>query len=250
MNYDALNAFYDKIGINSFYNNLNTLKAKYNLQYLHSNIIRIPDGDIRHNSLRIIFNNNELVKTITESNNVIYKLFKASGKNNNTNYITQSISDSTHNRIVSTVLVKIRSYEESSVIFGYKPTKKEMFESGNFFNIEDFDVQYLCKKDGKIRDVIVIKYKNRAFKFSIDDVEFHYPDIEKLLNLKGYNKPKDRKIRIGDNVILRNNKGTRFQLKQKFKVTGTLNIGGNKYASVTADNLNTIITQRKLKKIV
>lgn len=108
------------------------------------------------------------------------------------------------------VRVKITNYEKSSELFGYKPTKKAMFESktsdneksNNFlYDIEQICENFISKKDGKTYNVVILKLKSKnnevikKLKFVEEDLEFVYPDLDKFF--KSITIPKDRKIKSG-----------------------------------------------------
>ncbi len=130
-----------------------------------------------------------------------------------------------NDRFTNGVFIKIKDYKLSSTIFGYKLSKKAMMESGNLYLMDTIHEDYLCKKDGVNRDVFEISNGEKKLKFVIDDLEFIYPDIDKLM--KGYNAPKDRIIKKGSNVSLVRNGGLRLPVKAKGVVLEVVNSSEN-----------------------
>lgn len=98
--------------------------------------------------------------------------------------------------------VKIKDYKESSTLFGLGPSKKRMYEqslNGETFFINEILMDYPCKYNNQERNIVEVINNNRALKFTVEDLEFIYPDISKLL--KGINFPKDRTI-TRDKVVV------------------------------------------------
>lgn len=145
-----------------------------------------------------------------------YPLFNHSRSISNTNQIISAIENYYY--------VKIKSYEESSRIFKYKPVKKQMFISNSFdetfnmvknnnpsfseeqvlneaykakkkkYQITKLHFNWLCKEDNVVRDVVEVydAETKKNLKFIFDDVEFIGINFEKLikgLNAKTYIKP-------------------------------------------------------------
>ena len=138
--------------------------------------------------------------------------------------------------------VKVKSFEESAYLFGFKPTKVEMMElskdtmdntkpeypkkiEGRLFNISNVLPNFECKKDGVKRDIVEIEYKDRNLKFLIEDLEFVYPDIEGLV--QGYNEPKDRKIKVGKTIKIKDSRGSRLPHKYIGKITAIVPMSNN-----------------------
>jgi len=172
------------------------------------------------------------------------------------------------------IKVKIINYEKSSELFGYKPTKKAMFESkisdnnknNNFlYDIEEICENFVSKKDGKTYNVVVLKLKNenneiiKKLKFVEEDLEFIYPDLYKFF--KSITVPKDRNIKNGSickiiddrkipisrNSVVKVINISSFNTKTKLlngKLTKT-----KSYAHVLFDNKEYTINSNKLKVI-
>lgn len=121
-----------------------------------------------------------------------------------------------HNKLICNLYVKILNYEESSSLFGFKPTKKEMM--GKYYKIDNIDYNQICKKDDIERSVVEV-YNNelgKNFKFILSDLEVQIPDLTEFI--KGYNPPKDRNVKVGLNVKVINNKLTRLNIGDRLKV--------------------------------
>jgi hypothetical protein len=147
--------------------------------------------------------------------------------------------------------VKIKSFQESADLFGYKPTKEFMMKSGQQFEISNMILDYTCKKDGIIRNVVEVIFKDKALKFLPEDLEFIYPDLELLR--KGYTEPLDRKIKKGSNVKVVDDRGIPFKKNTRLKVNTVITVGhssfGRKYCSILNDYKEYLIPTKKLKVV-
>jgi hypothetical protein len=74
--------------------------------------------------------------------------------------------------------VKIKDFKESSDIFGYRKTKESVV--GNIFSYVAIEKGYTCKKDGKVRDTIVVDLGKSDFRFVLSDVEFVLPQVNRV----------------------------------------------------------------------
>lgn len=144
--------------------------------------------------------------------------------------------------------VTIKDYNQSSDLFGYKPSKKEMMESGGKFDISGVFEGFVCKKDGLPRDVVEVIYKGRRMKFLVDDLTFNFPNFPTMF--KGYSIPKNRVVRKGVKASLKDNRRTGLKRDSVCMVINTTKVGSKKYATVEFDNkLIKIIPSNKLKVI-
>ncbi len=147
--------------------------------------------------------------------------------------------------------VKIKSFQESADLFGYKPTKEFMMKSAQQFEIGNVMIDYTCKKDGEIRSVVEVIFKDKALKFLPEDLEFIYPDLELLR--KGYTEPLDRKIKKGSKVKVVDDRRIPFKKNTKLKVNTVITVGhssfSRKYCSVLNDYKEYLIPIKKLKVV-
>lgn len=143
-------------------------------------------------------------------------------------------------------VVKIKSFEESADIFGYRQLKKIMCESESYFTIKNIEGKHICKKDGVARFIVEVERNNRNYKFLASDMEFFLPPIDILL--KGYIKPKDKRIKNNSTVKVINDKGIRIPKNSVALVTSLVKTSSNvKYANVAFNNKNYIINLKQLK---
>jgi hypothetical protein len=84
--------------------------------------------------------------------------------------------------------VKIKDYQKSADIFGYKPSKKEMFESNSLFKINNILPKYESKKTNTTLDVVELDNGVKSLKFVIEDLEFIFNEP------KGFTIPSKIKI--------------------------------------------------------
>lgn len=238
----------DKYGYNNFINKYNKI---INIRYYY-------DGSSnKFTGILFPYSKNKLAQSllIIDINNFKYKLV-----DNNAiysiNYSIQSID-----KIKQLAFVKIKSYKESSRLFGYGKIKKEMFEKsqdiikdngfgvqktikGELFIIDSILQEFTCKKDKSIRDIFQIKYNGKNLKFAATDLELIYPEIDQII--KGFNNKKDRTIRKNSNVLIKT--------KNKNKITGVVverleQIGYMKFSKVKIGDKIRIFNNKKLKVI-
>ena len=145
-------------------------------------------------------------------------------------------------QIKKLTFVKINSIEQSVKLFGYGDLKKDMLESNSHFKIANILINFKCKKDDKIRDIVEICYKNKTYKFLGEEVEFVYPDISILT--KGYHLPKDRTIIVGIDVKIKNDKGTSLKKGDKVHV---ISKSFKDYYKVRKDSKDYLIRKNQLK---
>lgn len=140
----------------------------------------------------------------TEKSRIIYH-----GDNNRSFIDTNKV-------LLSELYVKILDCEESSSLFGFRPTKREMI--GGYYKINNIDYSQICKKDNIERIVVEVENKElgKNLKFVLSDLEVQIPNLTDFI--KGYNTPKDRKIKLGVQVKVVNNKLTRLNIGDKLKV--------------------------------
>lgn len=106
--------------------------------------------------------------------------------------------------------VKIKDFKESSDIFGYRKTKESVV--GNIFSYVEIEKNFTCKKDGKVRDTIIVDLGKSDFRFVLSDVEFVLPQVNRV-QLK-----KNKTIRIGSVCKIINNKGLNIPIGKKVEV--------------------------------
>jgi hypothetical protein len=164
--------------------------------------------------------------------------------------------------------VKIINYEESSKLFKFTNYKKQMFAASNpteedlklnkelkpvLYDITNVECSHECKADGVARNIITVYNReiDKSLKFVLDDVEIVYPNIDNFI--KSYNKPKDRSIKIGDLVKLKNNRGVNrnVKLNENYIYKANKNTGYKKYATLVdqKNKLTFNVPTNKLKKI-
>ena len=214
-----------------------------------------------------IIDSKDLAYTTRYGKFIIYRLNKKTNKSiglfkANNDYKLEKIPDLSTYRaynigipertILKTICnVKIKSFQESADLFGYKPTKEFMMKSGQQFEIGNVMIDYTCKKDGEIRSVVEVIFKDKALKFLPEDLEFIYPDLELLR--KGYTEPLDRKIKKGSKVKVVDDRRIPFKKNTKLKVNTVITVGhssfSKKYCSVLNDYKEYLIPIKKLKVV-
>jgi len=214
-----------------------------------------------------IIDSKDLAYTVRYGKLIIYRLNKKTNKSiglfkTNNGYKLEKIPDvSTYraynigiperNILKTFCNVKIKSFQESANLFGYKPTKEFMMKSGQQFEISNMILDYTCKKDGVVRNVVEVIFKDKALKFLPEDLEFIYPDLELLR--KGYTEPLDRKIKKGSNVKVVDDRGIPFKKNTRLKVNTVITVGHSifvrKYCSVLNNYTEHLIPIKKLKVV-
>lgn len=181
------------------------------------------------------------------------------------NYHSKMITD-INSVLTNFAKVKIINYEESGKLFKFVNYKKQMYELANpseeeikdgktplLYDITNIEPGHECKADGVVRNIITLYNRDldKSLKFVLDDVEIIYPDIDNFI--KGYSKPKDRSIKVGDSVSLKNNRGINrtISLTDKYIYKANKNTGYKKYATITnlKNNKTFNVPYNKLKKI-
>jgi len=182
--------------------------------------------------------------------------------------------------ITNIAFLKLKGYEQSANLFKYGPLKKEMYETNSYdeiynkelskgksedlakklaiqanhkkYNFNEILIDYKTKEDGIIRNLVtVISNTGRAVKFVINEVEFVFPDFNKIL--KGYTPAKDRTIEKGKKFIVKNNKGFKSLpvgvegvIKKVSEVKTSRN---NRYLTAIIDNKEYTLTKKNIKII-
>lgn len=163
----------------------------------------------------------------------------------NLNELTSKPSKATvFGQIKNTAFVKIKAYDQSAKIFRYGKLKKTMFESNALFTIKDILLDYTCKEDGLVRDIVEISYENRSYKFVGEELEFIYPDIANFT--KGFTLPKDRVVKAGVTAKLVDNRGTRIPKNTKVSVGSNI---FKDYYHINIDKKEYIVRKQQLKVI-
>lgn len=218
------------IEIDKFLTKLNVYKGKiYN--YLDD-----LEDNIPKNLINVTKNNKEYFIKLKDNK---YKIFNKPKEN----IIKLKNISNIYDIINSSCIVKIKDYKLSSTIFGYKKTKKEMFESNKSFYINDFHEDFICKKDNGVRHIVEISNGIKNLKFVLEDITIEYPDFDKMF--KGFVPKKDRTIKNGSNVV--------FKLKHidrnTYKVLHIESIGNKKFAHLVNDGIKQIKNIKELKLI-
>lgn len=219
---EAFEGIYDsRVEYKAFHNSFNDVKS-----------------ETKSNVVLCLYNNS---KSIYKDNmSYAFKLIK------NERYIPSS-TISTEKIISELCYAKLKNYTESGSIFGWTPTKKEMFESGALFNINKIKLDYESPKTGTIINYIELAVPNgKNLKFLLDEVEIITPDIEKLT--KGYNEPikRTKEERAHIKVVKKHNLpyGTKAVIINSFKQ------GNSRYCKImTSDKKLHLIESKKIKVI-
>ena len=96
---------------------------------------------------------------------------------------------------------KIKDYRKSAKLFFNTESKKVMVDQS--VKPSKIEFQCTCKRSDSLENTVTIKVGDRNLRFSLDDIEITYP------NVNGWNKAKDRTIRVGSKVRLLRNKELR-----------------------------------------
>lgn len=147
-------------------------------------------------------------------------------------------------QIKAFAFVKVTKYDQSAALFGYSGVKKQMFESGEVYSIADILIDFKCKKDDLIRDVVEICYNNKTYKFLGEELEFVFPNLEEFT--KGYQLPKDRVVRVGSVAKVTNDKDTKLTKNDTVKVIKKV---FKDYFEVDKDNKKYLIRKKQLKVV-
>ena len=181
-------------------------------------------------SFRIMFNNIYLFKTFNVENGYHFK------KVNIKKEVTDTFGTKSWNDILALLnigLVKVKSYEKSAGLFLYTNHKKKMNElsiEGQLFQPTNVLMNFQCKKDGSIRDVIEVEYLGKNLKFLLEDLEWVFPPIDDVF--KGYNKPKDKVVKVGRTIRVMDNRETRLPFKHECVLDNITTVGNKKYAEI------------------
>lgn len=169
---------------------------------------------LNKNNKATLFTNYYFEKIINNNNKVIiyfdykYKIINLS-KYKNDIILDNSIKPNNLFDFLNDMFkIKIQNYEQSGDLFKYKKIKKEMFESNKSFKIVDIVENHVCKADGISRDIVTLYNHEQDvnLKFLLSDIKIEYPDVDKVLNIKGYHLPKERILKNGLKFKVVNNK--------------------------------------------
>lgn len=123
--------------------------------------------------------------------------------------------------------VKIKSFEESSALFGHKTRKKAMFDAvlgiapksgksiSKVYKVSNVIFNY--EKEGKFYHVLEVNDGTLNLKFLLSDLELILP------NVNNYVLPKDRVIKKGDTCKIVKDKLLPFKRNEKVKVLSMFN---------------------------
>lgn len=102
-------------------------------------------------------------------------------------------------------------------IFGFRKIKQKLENTHiNIDNIVLIEYDYTCKKDNNNRNIMIINVDNKNYKFLLEDIIISYPDIDK------FNLPKDRIIRVGDDVkCIKDKENPKLSKNNIYKVVET-----------------------------
>lgn len=265
---------------------LDTHKELVFKQFCHENLISMdkePDVNLKSNigdKIKLPAFKHEAWKYIvfdTKSLNTVKKVgFKFYDKNVLCLIDDKFVKEKVHSwlnklnneeLIIEFAKAKIKDYSKSADIFGYKPSKKEMFESGNTFKIEGLRLDYESKKTKTKLDVIELHNGEKSLKFLLEDVEliFNEPkgfNIPTKINITKCKKPdiigkSVRIIRDKGLPIKRNDKATIVELWNSHQpVTGNrfslreVNYDKNSKIKIKLENSKTITCKLKNIKFV
>lgn len=233
----------NKCGYNDFIN-------KHNLIYEYGTYFIKGENTI--NTTRIILKLG--ASNLMIINNPISKKFDKIVMENIYNYtknkriIFDPLTKTTKAVLSGLVFIKIKSCEESIRLLGFKSAKTRMMESNNLYKIDLFYPDHTCKIDNQVRDMISIKddYSGKSFKFLVEELEFIYPDIDKIL--KEYTPPKNRYFLVaGSDVKVVDNRKTNLNKKEKGIIKKIINIGNIKYCVVNINNKDYTINSKQLR---
>jgi hypothetical protein len=165
-------------------------------------------------------------------------------------YTNENVVD--YNKLKDCCFVRIKGYELSSDVFKYTSKKKEMFNSNKLFSISKCYDNYLCKYDTALRNVVEVidPITNKKLKFVSSDVEFVFPDFERII--KNHIFPKDRTFKTTSIVRLKDNRSINIPKHHQMAVNDLFfdnNTGRPNYVSVLYNKQKYIIKTNKLKVI-
>lgn len=136
--------------------------------------------------------------------------------------------------------VKIVDYVKSSKLFKYSGEKKELLNktlelAGNkqrlTFEILDIKLKDKLKTNDELQNTISIDGKTRKLRFVMEEVEIIYP------NINGWAPTKDKTIKEGSTVKIKNNRHCRNVPKNQSVTIVTIKSVGNKvYAGFSHEN--------------
>lgn len=149
--------------------------------------------------------------------------------------------------LLKLITVNIKDVKKSVNLFGYKKIKSDMLVSGKSYNISNIYNNFKCKKDGVERDICEISYNGRNYKFLNEDLQFNIIDLSVLI--KGYNKPKDTIIKVGDSVKIINDKRIKLEKNTIVTVKDIIKDNNITYIVTNINKKKHIINIKQVKKL-
>lgn len=146
------------------------------------------------------------------------------------NLVSKFFSEQT---LMNNCKFKIKDYRLSSKLFGFTESKKTMV--GKVVDVSKIEFQADVKKSDKRENTVYIKVEEKNLRFSLDDIEIIYP------NVNGWHERKPRLIKNGVDVKLIRNKEFKHIPKGTIvKVSQFKNVGNKRYIGFKYDNKEVI----------
>lgn len=146
------------------------------------------------------------------------------------NLVSKFFSEQT---LMNNCKFKIKDYRLSSKLFGFTESKKKIV--GKVVDISKIEFQANVKKSDKRENTVYIKVEEKNLRFSLDDIEIIYP------NVNGWHERKPRLIKNGADVKLIRNKEFKHIPKGTIvKVSQLKNVGNKRYIGFKYENKEVI----------
>lgn len=154
------------------------------------------------------------------------------GFNKNTHFSTDAITKECK--------FLVKDYGNSAKLFKFTELKKSLV--GKVLEGTDIELEAKVKNSEEIYQTIkLILEDGRKSRFLLSDVEIIYP------NLKSFNPPKDRELKIGATARLTDNRKTGIPKHSLVKVVDIKKVGNKKYAIVDCKNKKVYTNYKSLK---
>lgn len=120
---------------------------------------------------------------------------------------------------------KVINYIESAKLFKFTEAKKKLV--GKIVNIENIELNAEVKSSTEKHDTLfVLTEEGKRLRFLLSDIEIIYP------NINGYNIPKDRSIKEGEIVRIKDDRRISIKRNEQVKVLKVKTVGNKKYAQI------------------
>jgi len=136
----------------------------------------------------------------------------------------------------------VKDYVKSSRLFKFTDLKKSLVgKTLNGCEIEfDSKIKSTDEKFATVK-LIIDEENDKKTRFLLSDLQIVYP------NIKGFNPPKDRTLRVGVNAKISDNRKLQIPRNEQVKVVSIKKIGEKSYAVVNYNNKKVMVNSKSLK---